>query len=47
VQLVAEQEVEFAGQKSPAKTPLPPAGTRALATLCQALFSSNAFLYVD
>jgi hypothetical protein len=30
-----------------AKPPLPQAATRALAALCQALFSSNAFLYVD
>ena len=35
---------EFA-QQTPDK--LPPAATRGLASLCQALFSSNAFLYVD
>ncbi len=46
-QLVADQEAEFSTQKSPDKTPLAPAGTRALATLCQALFSSNGFLYID
>jgi hypothetical protein len=44
VSLVAAQEREFA-QQTPDK--LPPAATRALASLCQALFSSNAFLYVD
>jgi len=44
VSLVAAQEREF-GSQTPDK--LPPAATRALASLCQALFSSNAFLYVD
>jgi Protein of unknown function (DUF1553)/Protein of unknown function (DUF1549)/Planctomycete cytochrome C len=43
----AAQEQEFARGQSADKTSLPPAATRALASLCQALFSSNAFLYVD
>jgi mono/diheme cytochrome c family protein len=42
--LIAQQEREFARQ--PQDKAGPPA-TRALASLCQALFSSNAFLYVD
>jgi hypothetical protein len=44
-ELVAAQEQEFAAQQAADK--LPPSATRALANLCQALFSSNAFLYVD
>jgi hypothetical protein len=48
VEFLAAQEQEFAAQPAPAdKTPLAPPPTRALAALCQALFSSNAFLYVD
>jgi hypothetical protein len=48
-EFVDSQEKEFASQPQPAgdKTPRPPAANRALASLCQALFSSNAFLYVD
>src|SRR4029079_1118756 len=42
--LIAQQEREFARQ--PQDKACPPA-TCALASLCQALFSSNAFLYVD
>jgi hypothetical protein len=46
--LVAAQEAEFAAKSAPDKTPLASSPkTRALASLCQALFSSNAFLYVD
>jgi mono/diheme cytochrome c family protein len=48
VAFVALQQQELASQGAPdPKKPLPPAETRALAALCQALFSSNAFLYVD
>ena len=43
------QEAEFAATtpKEQPKPPLPESNVRALAALCQALFSSNAFLYVD
>jgi hypothetical protein len=44
VAFVAEQEQELSVQP-PDKAP--PAETGALASFCQALFSSNAFLYVD
>jgi cytochrome c553 len=48
VAFVAAQQQEFTALPvSDPKHPLPPAETRALAALCQALFSSNAFLYVD
>src|SRR5207244_659325 len=46
VALVAGQETEFLAQPDDKKSH-PPAATRALASLCQALFSSNAFLYID
>jgi mono/diheme cytochrome c family protein len=45
--LLEVQEADFAAPKSPDKAPLPPPATRALASLCQALFSSNGFLYID
>jgi hypothetical protein len=45
--LLAAQEHEFSQQEALDKPNLPPPPTRALASLCQALFSSNAFLYVD
>jgi hypothetical protein len=49
---MAEQEREFAAadkvKPAPAsKEKLPAPRVRSLASLCQALFSSNAFLYVD
>jgi hypothetical protein len=45
---LAAQEREIAAQPPPSdKTPMPEPPIRALAALCQALFSSNAFLYVD
>ncbi len=44
VQLIATQECEFNAQND---DKAPPAATRAIASLCQALFSSNAFLYID
>ncbi|HZL88262.1 MAG TPA: PSD1 and planctomycete cytochrome C domain-containing protein [Pirellulaceae bacterium] len=48
VAFVAAQQQELAAQPTPdPKKPFPPAETRALAALCQALYSSNAFLYVD
>ena len=47
VSFVAAQEEEFAAQKPADKNPLPPPAVRSLASLCQTLFSSNAFLYVD
>ena len=42
----AEQEAEFLTQPDDKKSQ-PPAATRAVASLCQALFSSNGFLYID
>jgi hypothetical protein len=45
IAFLAEQELEFAENKND-KSPADPARA-ALANLCQALFSSNAFLYVD
>jgi hypothetical protein len=48
VAFLAAQQQEFAAQPPPDdKTVLPPPEVRSLAALCQALFSSNAFLYVD
>jgi hypothetical protein len=48
LEFIAAQEQEFAAQPAPTeKTPVAPPPVRALAALCQALFSSNAFLYVD
>lgn len=48
VEFLTAQEQEFAAQPAPTdKSPLAPPPVRALAALCQALFSSNAFLYVD
>jgi hypothetical protein len=48
VAFIAAQQQDFAAQPAPdPKSPLPPEEARALAALCQALFSSNAFLYVD
>jgi mono/diheme cytochrome c family protein len=47
IAFVAEQKNEFVATPANAKTPPPPPEVRALASLCQALFSSNAFLYVD
>jgi hypothetical protein len=48
IEFLAAQEQEFASQPPPAdKKPLAAPPVRALAALCQALFSSNAFLYVD
>jgi mono/diheme cytochrome c family protein len=44
---VAAQQAELAAEPKDDNSELPPAETRALASLCQALFSSNAFLYVD
>lgn len=45
---LALQQAEIESQPPPDdKTPLPPPPVRSLAALCQALFSSNAFLYVD
>jgi hypothetical protein len=44
---VAVQQEELARQKPGEKAELPPAEVRALASFCQALFSSNGFLYVD
>jgi hypothetical protein len=43
---IAAQQAEFEAMP-PADPPLPPARTRALAEFGHALFSSNAFLYVD
>ena len=45
IQLIAAQEREFASKVADDKSP--PATTRAVASLCQALFSSNSFLYID
>jgi hypothetical protein len=48
LEFLAAQEQEFASQPAPSnQTPVAPPPVRALAALCQALFSSNAFLYVD
>jgi hypothetical protein len=48
IAFLTAQEQELAAQPAPdPKNPLPPASVRALAALTQALFSSNAFLYVD
>jgi hypothetical protein len=48
LEFLAAQEQEFANQPPPAdKKPAADPSVRALAALCQALFSSNAFLYVD
>jgi hypothetical protein len=48
IEFLIAQEQEFTAQPPPAaKTPLAAPPVRALAALCQALFSSNAFLYVD
>ncbi len=45
LRLVSAQERELSGKDLPDKTLAP--ATLALASLCQALFSSNAFLYID
>lgn len=49
VRFLRDQQAEFAATGSPsaAKPGAPAPAHRALATFCQALFSSNAFLYVD
>ena len=48
VEFLAAQQRELESQPPPGdKTPLPDPPVRALAALCQVLFSSNAFLYVD
>jgi hypothetical protein len=48
IEFLTAQEQEFSAQPPPGdKTVLAPPPVRALAALCQALFSSNAFLYVD
>ena len=47
LEFLAAQEQEFAAQPPNDKMPLAAPQVRALAALCQALFSSNAFLYVD
>jgi mono/diheme cytochrome c family protein len=44
---VATQEKELAAQMPSSKETLPAPAVRALSSLCQALFSSNGFLYVD
>jgi Protein of unknown function (DUF1553)/Protein of unknown function (DUF1549)/Planctomycete cytochrome C len=44
IHLIANQKREFAAQNDDKAAP---GATRALASLCQALFSSNAFLYID
>lgn len=45
IRLTAAQEREFAAKEADDKSP--PAAKRALSSFCQALFSSNAFLYID
>jgi hypothetical protein len=45
--MIAVQEQEFAGQDLPDKSSTADPAKRALATFCQALFSSNHFLYID
>jgi mono/diheme cytochrome c family protein len=45
IQLIAAQEREFAAKEADDKSP--PAAKRAIASFCQALFSSNGFLYID
>ena len=51
VDFLTAQEAELAGEmateKPAGKSTLPPPAMRALAAFCQALVSSNAFLYVD
>ncbi|MEX2174886.1 MAG: PSD1 and planctomycete cytochrome C domain-containing protein [Pirellulaceae bacterium] len=47
VAFVTTQQQEFAKAGADPKIPAPPPATRALAAFCQALVSSNAFLYVD
>jgi hypothetical protein len=45
--LLEAQEAEFSSQNKSDKATTARPAARALASLCQALFSSNAFLYVD
>jgi hypothetical protein len=45
--MIAEQEQEYAGKELSDKALAANPAKQALASLCQALFSSNSFLYVD